>query len=168
MFFGKAVTTEHILKAHNCAEYEHCRWCFSRNFPKIFRTAILKKTFWGMFHISLKKTSGWVLLMWQHSKNILVEVNLPHSWPWKQNGITVVAAVMILKVVNNWRIMLQINILKKVRLWTLITVCYTGMLPLQYLSDWCVRGIYIWQKFGVKNISNWVIIWIKFKVLWLL
>ena len=35
--------TEHILKALNYAEYELCHWCFSRNFPKIFRTAILKE-----------------------------------------------------------------------------------------------------------------------------
>ena len=46
-------------------------------------------------------------------KKKFVEVNPPQSWPWKQNGNTVVAAVMILKVVNNWRSMLQINILKK-------------------------------------------------------
>ena len=35
---------------------------------------------------------------------------------------TVTVAVMILEIVNNWRIALQINILKKkVMLWTLIT-----------------------------------------------
>ena len=55
------------------------------------------------------------------------------------------------------------------KLWTLITFCYRKcMLPLQYLSDWCLHGIYIWKKFQRKNISNWVIIWIKFKVLQLL
>ena len=32
-----------ILKAHNYAEYELCRWYFSSNFPKIFRIAILKE-----------------------------------------------------------------------------------------------------------------------------
>ena len=42
-----------------------------------------------------------------------VEVNPPQSRPWKQNGITVEAAVMILEVVNYWRSVLQINILKK-------------------------------------------------------
>ena len=36
-------------------------------------------------------------------KKNLVEVNPPQSWSWKQNGTTVVAAVMILEVVNNWR-----------------------------------------------------------------
>ena len=51
--------------------------------------------------------------MSQHSKNFWVEVNLPQSWPWKQNGTTFVAAVMILEVVNNWKTVLQINILKK-------------------------------------------------------
>ena len=39
----KSFMTEHILKALNYAEYELCHWCFSRNFPKIFRTAILKE-----------------------------------------------------------------------------------------------------------------------------
>ena len=32
---------EHILKAENFAKCE--LWCFSRNFPKIFRRAILKE-----------------------------------------------------------------------------------------------------------------------------
>ena len=36
------------------------------------------------------------------------------------------------------------------------------MLPLQYLSGWC-----LWQKLQRKRISNWVI-WIKFMVFWLL
>ena len=59
---------------------------------------------------------------------------------------------------------------KKVRFWTLITFRYMKcMLPLQYLNDWCLLpGVYVWQKFWRKNISNWVIIWIKFKFLWLL
>ena len=30
------------------------------------------------------------------------ELNPPQSWLWKQNGTTVVAAVMILEVVHNW------------------------------------------------------------------
>ena len=34
----------------------------------------------------------------EHSKKLLVEVNPPQSWPWKQNGTTAVAAVIILKV----------------------------------------------------------------------
>ena len=42
-----------------------------------------------------------------------MEGNSPQSWAWKQNGTTVVAAVMILNVVNNWRSALQTNILKK-------------------------------------------------------
>ena len=40
-------------------------------------------------------------------------VDPPQSWPWKQNGTTVVPAVMILEVVNKWRSLLQVNILKK-------------------------------------------------------
>ena len=39
----KVIQTEHILKAHNYAEYELCCWRFSRNFLKIFGTAILKE-----------------------------------------------------------------------------------------------------------------------------
>ena len=102
-----------------------CCWCFSRNFPKIFRTAILKENrsinpYLETFHISLKDTSGWVLLMKQHSKKVLAKVNPPLSLPWKQNGNTVVAAVMI-AVADNWRIVLQINIFEKAGLWTLIT-----------------------------------------------
>ena len=46
-------------------------------------------------------------------KKNLVQVSSSQSWPWKQNSTTVVGAVMILKVVNNWRSVLQINILKK-------------------------------------------------------
>ena len=46
------------------------------------------------------------------SKKILVEVNLHQSWPWKQNSNTVVAAVMVLEVVNNQKSVLQIYILK--------------------------------------------------------
>ena len=43
----------------------------------------------------------------------LMEVNPPQSWPWKQNGTTVVATKMTIEVVNNWRSELQKNILKK-------------------------------------------------------
>ena len=33
------------------------------------------------------------------------------------------------------------------------------------LSDWCLHGVYVWQKLWKKNISSWVFIWIKFKFL---
>ena len=95
-------------------EHELSCWCFSRNFPKIFRGAISKenlrwfhfslssladvfpgisqkdserlfqKKTFQWFHISLKNTSRWVLLMRQHS---LMDVNSLQSWPWNQNGI---------------------------------------------------------------------------------
>ena len=61
----------------------------------------------------LKNTSRWMLLMRQHSKKLLVEVNPPQSCPQKQNGTTVIVAMIILKVVNNWRSVLQIIIMKK-------------------------------------------------------
>ena len=31
------------MKTHKYAEYKLCLFCFSRNFPKIFRTAIIKE-----------------------------------------------------------------------------------------------------------------------------
>ena len=46
-------------------------------------------------------------------KKNLVKLNPPPSWPWKENGTTVVDAAMILKVVNNWGSVLRTNILKK-------------------------------------------------------
>ena len=46
-------------------------------------------------------------------KKVLVKVNPPQYWPRKQNGTTVVAAVMVFEVANNWRSMLQIYILKR-------------------------------------------------------
>ena len=36
-------------------------------------------------------------------KKFFVEVNPPQSWPWKQNGTTVVADAIVLEVMNNWR-----------------------------------------------------------------
>ena len=46
-------------------------------------------------------------------KKNLVKLNPPQSWPWKENGTTVVDAAMILEVVNNWGSVLRTNILKK-------------------------------------------------------
>ena len=43
--FSKTITTKHLLKTHSYGEYEHCYWYFSTNFPKVFRTAILKENF---------------------------------------------------------------------------------------------------------------------------
>ena len=85
-------------------------WKYSE---QIFRTTILKEKLSMDVLCFIKNTSGWVLLMRWHSKKALLEVNPPQGWPWKQNCTTVVAAVMILKVVSNWKSMLQINILKK-------------------------------------------------------
>ena len=56
-----------------------------------------------------------------------------------------------------------------IKLWTLIMpYCSKCMLLLQYLSDWCLHTVYVWQKSRRKSISNWVIIWIKLKFLRLL
>ena len=53
----------------------------------------------------------------------------------------------------------QTNVLwKKVRLWTRITFRYMKcILPLQYLSDWCLHGVHAWQKFQGEKNSDWVI-----------
>ena len=53
-----------------------------------------------------------IVLLKGHKK-FLLEGNPPQTWPWKQNGTTVAAAVMIVEVKNNWQSVLQINILKK-------------------------------------------------------
>ena len=45
------------------------------------------------------------------NEKIVVEVNHPQRWPWKEHATTVVAAVIILEVANNWRSVLPINIL---------------------------------------------------------
>ena len=127
---------------------------FSGNFPKIFKTVVLKENLLMDVTYFIREHLWMNALDEAFSKKILVEVNLPQSWPWKQNSNTVVAAVMVLEVVNNQKSVLQIYILKKMWL-------------LQYLSD-CVYMAYVWQKFWRKNISTWVIIWIKFTVLWLL
>ena len=42
-----------------------------------------------------------MLPMSQHSEKSLVEVNPCQSWLWKQNGVKIVAAMVILKVVKN-------------------------------------------------------------------
>ena len=82
-------------------------------------------------------------------KKNLVEVNLPQSWPWKQNGANVVAAVIILKVVNNWRIVLKINILKR-------KLCLEFYLPsvkgnvCYHYNTW-VTGIYVVYMFDKKT-----------------
>ena len=104
-----------------------------------------------MFHIPLKNSFLWGTL----NKNFLVEVNPPQNWPWKQNGTTVVA-VMILEVVNNWRSVLQI--FWKNRLWTLITFCYIGYVC-YYYNTWVI-GVYMayvfdWNSGGKTSQIEW-------------
>ena len=97
-----------------------------------------------------------------------VEVNSLQSWDWKWSGTRVVAAVMILKAVNNWmKKWVTDNYFEK-RL--NLNPPYSLLLQEIYVtitSDWCLCDIYVWQKFQRKNILKWVIIWIKFKILWL-
>ena len=81
----KSFTTEHISKAHSYTELELCRWCFSMNFPKIFRTAILKEKL-PMDIPYFIKEHLWMSVSDEATQKYLVEVNPPRSWPWKQNG----------------------------------------------------------------------------------
>ena len=81
---------------------------------------------------------------WCNTHKILMKVNPPKSWPWKHNGTTIVATVMIHKVMNSRTNVLQNKCIlkKKLRLCTLFTFHYRNiMLPLQYLSDWSLSGI---------------------------
>ena len=93
--------TERIMKAHNYTKYELCRLCFSRNFPKIFRTVILKENLPVDVPYFIKEH------LWSSASDealfniFLVRVNPPQIWPGKQYSITVVDAVMILEVTNN-------------------------------------------------------------------
>ena len=78
----------------------------------------------------------WMSVSDEATQKYLVEVNPPRSWPWKQNGTSVVASKMILEVVNNWRSMLQINIKKK-------KILNPNHLPLQekyVISIWLVSA----------------------------
>ena len=84
---------------------------------------------------------------------MLLEVDLENK--------TVGDAEMILQVVNNGKSMSEINILKKKLDFETrsITSCYRKcILPLQYLSDCCLHGIYVLQKLRRKNISGLEII----------
>ena len=121
-FSGKSFTTERIMKAHNYTEYELCHWCFSRNFCKIFRTSILKE------NIPIDVPYFFKEHHWTSSSNeATIKKSFGRSKPsskltLKQYRTTVVAASMNLEIVNKWRSVLQINILKKkLRLWTRIT-----------------------------------------------
>ena len=99
-------------------------------------------------------------------EKILVEGNPLQSWPWTLNGTTVVAAVTIPEVVNNWRSVLQIKIERFGKKLDFESECYsvTGKVCYRY-NSW-VTGVYIayaWQKFRRKNLSYWVIIWINLR-----
>ena len=83
---------------------------FLENFLKIFTTPILKETVPRYVPYFIKEHL-WMSAFDKETLKILVEVNPPQSWPWKQNSAAVVAAVMILELLNNWRRVPQINIL---------------------------------------------------------
>ena len=94
------------------------------------------------------------------------EGNFLQSWPWKQNGTTVVVAVIIPEYVNNWRSMLPINILKKKLDFETESASVTAKVCYHYnswVSGVYTCGVHISHKLRRKNISDWVIMWIKFK-----
>ena len=101
------------MKVHNYAEYTLYGWCFSRNFPKIFGTAILKENLLMNVPCFIEEHLWMSVFNEATFKKNLLDVNPPQSWSGKQNDTTVVIAVMILEVVNNWKSVLQINIFKK-------------------------------------------------------
>ena len=93
----------------SCVLWKGCSE-FLENFLKIFTTPILKETV-PLYVPYFIKEHLWMSAFDKETLKILVEVNPPQSWPWKQNSAAVVAAVMILELLNNWRRVPQINIL---------------------------------------------------------
>ena len=69
-----------------------------------------------------------------------MEGNPLQSWPWKQNCTTVVAVAMIVEVVNNWRSVFQINILKKKKI-IIEAPSFAGE-GRYYYNSW-VTGVYM-------------------------
>ena len=75
-------------------------WCFSRNFPKILTTAIIEKLLMDVPYFANEKPLDGCF-WWDNTKQKLVKVKPPQSWPWKQNGAMTVAAVMIHEIVTS-------------------------------------------------------------------
>ena len=89
-----------------------------------------------------------------------MKVNPPKSWPWKHNGTTIVAAVMIHKVMNSRTNVLQ----KKIQFEKKVKTLYPIHLPLQesYVTitilEWLVskwHTVHVWQKSLRKNILGY-------------
>ena len=143
---------------------------FSRNFLKMFRTVILKEnilmyvTYFIKEHLWMRasdeetrqKSFGGNKL----SSKLTLKIKWCHSHGYCDDSQS---CEQLKKHVTDKYFE------RKVRLWTLNTFRYRKpMLALQHLSNWRLYGISVWHKFRRKNITNWVIIWIKFKVLWLI
>ena len=90
------------MKVHDYAEYKLCGWCFSRSFPKIFRTAILKENLLIDVPCYIEEHLWMSAFDEATFKKILLDVTPPQSWSWKQNDTKVMTAVMILKVTNKY------------------------------------------------------------------
>ena len=78
-----------------------------------------------------------------------MEGNPSQSWPLKQNVSTVVVAVMVLEVVNIWRSVLQINILKKKIGFEPELLSVTGKVCYHY-NSW-VTGVYMAYMFDRRK-----------------
>ena len=96
--------TECILKALNYADYELCHWCFSRNFPKVFRAAILKELYFikTLFPYFIEEHL-WMSASDEATPKKIFGRKSSSKLTLKINGTTVMVAAMIFKIVSNLR-----------------------------------------------------------------
>ena len=127
---------------------------FSRIFPKVFRTSILKENL-AMDVPYFIKEHLWMSASDESTlKKNLVEVNPRQSWPWKQNCTTVVAVVMILEVWATEKVCWRWIFWKKIKPSNM--KWYVTITILEWLmSAWC---IYLAKILTEKhlNLSNYL------------
>ena len=100
-----------------------------------------------MFHISLKNTYGWVLLMKKYSKKVFDGSKLSSKLTLKIKWYHSCGCCDDSQSYEQLKKHITDKYLEK-KLWTLITIYFRkGMLPLLYLSDGYLYGIYVGQKF---------------------
>ena len=95
---------------------KHLQWFNFHMILHAFQYATIKIIIFCPYKNLLNNKKDWndtKIVVLKGDKILLLEGNPPQSWPWKRNGTIFVASAMILKVVNNWKSMLHINILKK-------------------------------------------------------
>ena len=128
---------------------------FFRNFPKIFRTAILKENLlMGVPYFikeNLRMSSSYVAKLKNKFGGSRLSSTLILKAKWYHNSDCCHDSLSCKQLQKR---VTDTYFERKVGLSNLITFCYSKfMLPLQYLSDWCLHGVYVWQKFQRKNIS---------------